>query len=167
MGHKSSTRTSPLEIPKIVPPPSVDIDAYIVKSLYLESKCSCPFLSATRAKTWEPSASFANLICTAMILPILLAPRTPHVARHYNIAQKSKQLYMQNNRWMQAVGFEPTHLSIVELKSTALDHSAKLAGTICRRQRAFMCIYITEIFNRTTALSEVGFVKVETGTHRY
>ena len=30
---------------------------------------------------------------------------------------------------MTAVGFEPTHPKIVELESTALDHSAKLSVT--------------------------------------
>ena len=48
----------------------------------------------------------------------------------------SKTNYVMGNLIMRAVRFELTHLSILELKSSALDHSAKLAGI----EKVFICI---------------------------
>ena len=47
---------------------------------------------------------------------------------------------------MRAVRFELTHLSIAELKSAALDHSAKLAGKF----RFTICLYILIFFAVST-----------------
>ena len=36
------------------------------------------------------------------------------------------------NRYLTAVGFEPTQLALVELESTPLDHSGKVSLSVCK-----------------------------------
>ena len=58
-----------------------------------------------------------------LIPHLILSPNLshPHISKEQNDT-------LQRGKQMSTVRFELTHLSIVELKSTALDHSAKLTS---------------------------------------
>ena len=45
------------------------------------------------------------------------------------------QLFQNKKNFLLGVGFEPTHLAILELESSALDHSAIQATTPADRRR--------------------------------
>lgn len=91
----------------------------------------------------------------------VLLPRTHQTPRFVgsdSVAPKMKHR-KRKTMFLQAVGFEPTHLSIVELKSTALDHSAKLAATICQKQTVLIYSNIAQnpdMCNVTPFLVMVG-----------